>query len=928
MRGAALSLLLALLATAACAAGPVSQPVTSSPVVARFHAAERLRYAGEVAAAEVAYREALCAAPDDVDTHRGLQKLLQSLGREPELLAMYEARFRRSPDGVSAYLYAPLLHDAAAEEPICREVLDRTPDDPWALAALAAALERQHRDSEAAVTYGQAAALRSGTHEWHRRRLWLLWRLAARRDSAANSADPLFAVDHALALAMAGDGAAAAALLARLEAGHPAEVEIWRARAYLDLERGTLDSAERELLRVRDTGPPYVSRALHMLGVVELSRDRAPPAVGLLRQAARLEPADPSVRSDLGLARLLVGDLLGAERDLHEAVRLWPAHGESLDRLARLEALRRNVSGAIAWGRAIEADPAEATFHRHMADWLRRGGQADAARVELALAAQSNSRFDFMVGDSGGDGATRGGLARRISDLLALGHAHVRAGDSGAATAAFQRALGLRSDSIEARYALARLAEHEGRTADALAAYRALRGAPGVLSDASRAGLAIKIAGCAWSLGDRAEAVRWYSEAARQLPGEGGTAAAVQAIADRLAAAPPDAPARRIPGVRIWGHQDLLDCVPLALETVLRHWGLLERPAEIARVLMTPSGTTPAGLMEYLASRAELRAIPFRPNPASVRALLDGGSPVLLLDWGLVTGARPGHARVVVGYDDARGVFLIEDPAWWRAADFVPYTGLAASKALWVVPAAVWDPRDAELPGAALEAKLVEAQCYLCRGDRLRAGNRLHDARLIAPEDAEAYFMQGVMAENARDLVEAARWYEAALAQPSAGADPRCLLAEILLAQGQSARAVELAREAVALAPSAAGVRLALGRALWVAGDRAGCLAAVRSAVQLEPERVDPREALGRTLAALGRLPEALEVLEGLASAEPTSEIYSALAAVSEAAGQGSRAVGAWRGVLALSVDAEERRRAESRIALLEPQCQLPAKPR
>ncbi len=101
--------------------------------------------------AQLAFVEKLLAQrPDDIDLHRKRQVLLMFLGRAPEALSEYKARYDADPRSVSAtYLYAAVLPRATAR-PILEKVENGRPTNPYVVRMLGAIAYQERRFVEAA----------------------------------------------------------------------------------------------------------------------------------------------------------------------------------------------------------------------------------------------------------------------------------------------------------------------------------------------------------------------------------------------------------------------------------------------------------------------------------------------------------------------------------------------------------------------------------------------------------------------------------------------------------------------------------------------------------------------------------------------------------------------------------------------------------
>lgn len=107
-------------------------------------------------------------------------------------------------------------------------------------------------------------------------------------------------------------------------------------------------------------------------------------------------------------------------------------------------------------------------------------------------------------------------------------------------------------------------------------------------------------------------------------------------------------------------------------------------------------------------------------------------------------------------------------------------------------------------------------------------------------------------------LDEAARLYEAALAEDPGHADALHLRGLVALQQGDFQRAAELLARAVAARPDEASFHATLAEAYWALGQADRTVNAYRSALALQPDQPEYHCNLGATLVDLGALDEAI----------------------------------------------------------------------
>lgn len=162
----------------------------------------------------------------------------------------------------------------------------------------------------------------------------------------------------------------------------------------------------------------------------------------------------------------------------------------------------------------------------------------------------------------------------------------------------------------------------------------------------------------------------------------------------------------------------------------------------------------------------------------------------------------------------------------------------------------------------------------------LEATGRIEDARRararavqLDPLLEHAELFEADRLWFARDFEGAVRGYRRYLAQmpgsPYAGYALR-RTAGVLALLGRTAEAVEVYRQALAVAPDHADTRMNLGLALLDAGDLAGAVEQLRAARRIEPEWGTYAMALGSALMRAGRLDEGLAEVSFAVSRRPT----------------------------------------------------------
>jgi protein O-GlcNAc transferase len=236
----------------------------------------------------------------------------------------------------------------------------------------------------------------------------------------------------------------------------PATVEAAFQQAVEFHERGLLAQAEmlyREILQKE----PTHTEALHLLGLVALSRADVHSAIQLIGAALALNPGHAVARVNLGSAYLQLqrpADALACYDDaLRFAPRFAGAHynrGNALVELGRLE------EAVSSFDQTLALEPNHLEAHNNRGDALMGLQRAHEALVSFECAIQLDSRFAPAHNNRG-------------NALLALKR-------PAEALAAFERAVQLRPDYAEGHYNRGNALADLHRTAEALTSFeRALQ---------------------------------------------------------------------------------------------------------------------------------------------------------------------------------------------------------------------------------------------------------------------------------------------------------------------------------------------------------------------------------------------------------------------------------------------------------------------
>lgn len=117
-------------------------------------------------------------------------------------------------------------------------------------------------------------------------------------------------------------------------------------------------------------------------------------AIGLLQQALAREPANPTVRFDLGVAKHRLGDLAGAQREYQTVVGQDPTFAKAWLHLGQIPYEQGKASEAEATWRAGQRNaPDDIALRVALIELLRTTGRVDAAinEAKTALAINANS---------------------------------------------------------------------------------------------------------------------------------------------------------------------------------------------------------------------------------------------------------------------------------------------------------------------------------------------------------------------------------------------------------------------------------------------------------------------------------------------------------------------------------------------------------
>jgi len=218
-------------------------------------------------------------------------------------------------------------------------------------------------------------------------------------------------------------------------------------------QRGELSAAERIYRQVLADEPADYG-ALFCLGVLCANTGRLDEGVGLLSEAARVNPEGAEAHACLADALAALGRPAEAVRAYEEAIRLRPAYFEALNNLGNLlQAGGRDIEAAGCYRRAVAAKPDYAPAYNNLGLSLQRLGQLDQAVSHFRAALAIDPAY--------------------AAPHVNLGNALRVLGRAQDAVAQYERALAIEPGSPDAHNGLGAALEALGRPAEAVEHLRA-----------------------------------------------------------------------------------------------------------------------------------------------------------------------------------------------------------------------------------------------------------------------------------------------------------------------------------------------------------------------------------------------------------------------------------------------------------------------
>ncbi len=346
--------------------------------------------AGDLAAAETAYRALLGRWPDDAPAWFHLGAVLYASARPAEAIAAWLEAVRFAPDLAEAHLNLSIALLGAGQAPAAlvaaRTALRLRPGWPLARCRVGSALAALGRKEEAAALFREVLA----TIPDHAEAAFLLGQVLSEGGDHSGAASafaiaarcPGFALAHLRhAESLLAAGAPAAALAACEAAGPSSQFEP-PLRLRLDLAAGNacaaLGQRETAVARYREAlaAAPDQAEALANLCAVLQEIGDLDGAVAAGEAALQRAPGFAAAAANLGNAKLTLGDFAGAERAYRQALASradFPAAWSNLG--AALRDQGRLAEAELACRAALELAPQSAAAHYNLALVLLTAGR-------------------------------------------------------------------------------------------------------------------------------------------------------------------------------------------------------------------------------------------------------------------------------------------------------------------------------------------------------------------------------------------------------------------------------------------------------------------------------------------------------------------------------------------------------------------------
>jgi predicted O-linked N-acetylglucosamine transferase (SPINDLY family) len=349
--------------------GSGEQPSPAEIVRQCFDFAAQQHRAGQLAEAELVYRQILLFDPCHADALHGLGVIAHQVGRDDlaadwigqALAQRQEPTFHNNLGLVLLALGRP--HQALAA---IRSALERRPAYPEAFNALGNAQELLGTRDEAILSYEKALRLRPGYAEAH--------------------------VNLGKARQERGDFDLAKACYERALAFNPYCAEALNNLGNLLRVRGALDEALRSLDRALACKPNY-AEAYNNKGVVLLMKQEVEPALVAFRCALAINPEFPAALASYGSALVAQGKFDDSLDFFRRAIALDPNCVQAYNNLGATLLQLNTLDEAIeAFERAIELSQgdAKAEAHYNLGTTLLQRHQIERAMVSLGKALEAD----------------------------------------------------------------------------------------------------------------------------------------------------------------------------------------------------------------------------------------------------------------------------------------------------------------------------------------------------------------------------------------------------------------------------------------------------------------------------------------------------------------------------------------------------------
>jgi tetratricopeptide (TPR) repeat protein len=881
-----------------------------------FKRAESLRKELKDADAIVAYQQLLKRRPDDLPAHLGYQKVMWRLKKRGTLLTEYQALLKEKNLPWCYFLCGRLLHDAVKEEELYRKGLEIDPKDIQLRKALCGVLAAQQKITPAVEQARKVLELNPNDFSAHKTLIRLLVDADKELEAVeeyrnflkAKPNDPLLRLGLAYSLMMLGNWDEAQKLLEAAVRQSPDDSDtltIWA--MFLRKRKRTDDAvaAFRKLLR-KDPDDPVILREL---GITLFILRKDAKGIDGVKRAAVLEPDDSRTWTDLGSLQLMQKDYDAAEQSLYEAIELNRFNDSAAGRLGSLFLSKQDYPRAVEWlKRAIQINGREAEYHQCLAEAYKFQDKPDEARKSFETASTLKSRSDFAVEEADVLDPNQAESRRRVQHAEHL----LFSGDIEKAVRQLAIALELDPRSWRAIFWLARVHERRGEWAKAIDLLNRLL--PIVPADRTDLVALVRwrLADDHYPSGKEKEAVELYRQIHQAAAEDSPTRAHLGAMLRCLEQAKSDSKVFRIDAVRIKNCAHNNYCAPESLGAVCAFWKIPLAPEYMGRELVKEGhGPITQTILNFLKSKG-VAVRCFYAKIDEVKALLQQGYPLILLTRILDEGAFYGHATVLCGFDDRRGVFLLEDSNWFAGLDCIPYARVEGHRVLLVGPAEKISA--VKVHGEPSADKLNRAEEEIRKGAMDQAEELLKMAILDDQGDARGFYYLGVIREHAKDVDGAIRWYQKGIQRSSVDVEIRTKLAALHIKRKDDDKAKAELRPAIAAEPGYAAPYCLLALlASEHKEDHPEMLRLFRLAIELGPENLEVRLDYARALKKAGRLEDAVKELTTITLLAPQeAEPFLELAFVHKERQDMKGAVAALKKYIELENDLDKSADAEN----------------